>query len=99
VVRGEGEGQPGAHAADPHACRQDVGRPLRPAIGADLLAEVAALFEGTSEGELDEPLVRQAAQLCRDAGPTSRRSRRGSMNGGGGTRTPAARRSARPGGG
>lgn len=35
---------------------------------ADLLAEVAGLFEGTSEGELDEPLVRQAAQLCRLAG-------------------------------
>ena len=35
---------------------------------ADLLAEVAGIFEGTSEGELDEPLARQAAQLCRDAG-------------------------------
>jgi hypothetical protein len=35
---------------------------------ADLLAEVAGVFEGTSEGELDEPLARQAAQLCRDAG-------------------------------
>jgi len=35
---------------------------------ADLLAEVAGLFEGTSEGELDEPLVRQAAQLCRLTG-------------------------------
>ena len=35
---------------------------------ADLLAEVAGIFEGTSEGELDEPLTRQAAQLCRDAG-------------------------------
>src|SRR6185312_11037932 len=34
----------------------------------DLLAEVAGIFEGTSEGELDEPLARQAAQLCRDAG-------------------------------
>ena len=28
---------------------------------ADLLAEVAGIFEGTSEGELDEPLCRQAA--------------------------------------
>jgi hypothetical protein len=35
---------------------------------ADLLAEVAGIFEGTSEGELDEPLARQAAQLCRDDG-------------------------------
>jgi hypothetical protein len=34
----------------------------------DLLAEVAGIFEGTSEGELDEPLCRQAAQLCRLAG-------------------------------
>ena len=35
---------------------------------ADLLAEVAGIFEGTSEGELDEPLVRCAARLCRMAG-------------------------------
>src|SRR6266550_2805896 len=35
---------------------------------ADLLAEVAGIFEGTSEGELDEPLARPAAQLCRSAG-------------------------------
>jgi hypothetical protein len=35
---------------------------------ADLLAEVAGILEGASEGELDEPLSRQAAQLCRDAG-------------------------------
>ena len=35
---------------------------------ADLLAEVAGIFEGASEGELDEPRARQAAQLCRDAG-------------------------------
>jgi hypothetical protein len=34
----------------------------------DLLAEVAGIFEGTSEGELDEPLARQAAMLCRKAG-------------------------------
>jgi hypothetical protein len=32
---------------------------------ADLLAEVARIFEGASDGELDEPLARQAAQLCR----------------------------------
>jgi hypothetical protein len=35
---------------------------------ADLLAEVAGILEGASEGELNEPLGRQAAQLCRDAG-------------------------------
>ena len=34
----------------------------------DLLAEVAGIFEGTSEGELDEPLARSAARLCRMAG-------------------------------
>jgi hypothetical protein len=35
---------------------------------ADLLAEVAGILEGFHEGELDEALSRQAAQLCRDAG-------------------------------
>jgi hypothetical protein len=35
---------------------------------ADLLAEVAGVLEGASEGELDEPLARQAARLCRQAG-------------------------------
>ena len=35
---------------------------------ADLLAEVAGIFEGTSEGELDEPLARRASGLCRQAG-------------------------------
>ena len=35
---------------------------------ADLLAEAAGIFEGASEGELDEPLAMQAAQLCRLAG-------------------------------
>ncbi len=34
---------------------------------ADLLAEVAGIREGTSEGELNEPLKRQAADLCRKA--------------------------------
>jgi len=29
---------------------------------------VAGIFEGTGEGELDEPLTRQAAALCRKAG-------------------------------
>ena len=35
---------------------------------ADLLAEVAGIFEGASEGELGEPLARSAARLCRLAG-------------------------------
>ena len=35
---------------------------------ADLLAEVAGIFEGTSEGEPDEQLARAAAALCRKAG-------------------------------
>jgi hypothetical protein len=35
---------------------------------ADLLAHVTGILEGTSEGELDEPLARQAAGLCRAAG-------------------------------
>jgi hypothetical protein len=34
----------------------------------DLLAQVAGIFEGTSEGELGEPLARYAAELCRKAG-------------------------------
>lgn len=39
---------------------------------ADLLAEVAGILAGFSEGELHEPLARQAAQLCRDAGADPR---------------------------
>lgn len=35
---------------------------------ADLLAKVAGIFEGTSEGEPDESLARSAARLCRMAG-------------------------------
>ena len=35
---------------------------------ADLLAEVAGILEGAREGELDEPLARQAADMCRKAG-------------------------------
>ena len=35
---------------------------------ADLLAHVAGVLEGASEGQPDEPLARQAAALCRDAG-------------------------------
>jgi hypothetical protein len=35
---------------------------------SDLLAQVAGIFEGASEGRHDEPLARQAAALCRLAG-------------------------------
>jgi hypothetical protein len=35
---------------------------------ADLLAEVAGVLEGASEGRLDEPFARSAARLCRKAG-------------------------------
>jgi hypothetical protein len=35
---------------------------------SDLLAEVAGVLEGFSEGELDEFRARQAARLCRKAG-------------------------------
>ena len=35
---------------------------------ADLLAKVCGVMEGASEGELHEPLARQAAELCRKAG-------------------------------
>jgi hypothetical protein len=35
---------------------------------ADLLAEVAGILEGFSEGQLNERLARQAAGLCRAAG-------------------------------
>lgn len=34
----------------------------------DLLAEVAGLAEGSAEGQLDEPLARQVADLCHKAG-------------------------------
>jgi hypothetical protein len=34
----------------------------------DLLAEVAGILEGTSEGELNEPIARQSAWLCRQGG-------------------------------
>jgi hypothetical protein len=38
------------------------------AARADLLAEVAGVLEGARAGEPDEPLARQAADLCRKAG-------------------------------
>jgi len=52
---------------DEHAAAVAALREL--AVGrADLLAQVAGILEGASEGRLDEPFSRQAAQLCRDAG-------------------------------
>ncbi len=53
--------------ADEHDAAVAVLRELA-AGRADLLAEVAGLLEGFAEGQPDEPLMRQAAQLCRDAG-------------------------------
>ena len=43
---------------------------LRETAGArsDLLAEVAGIMLGASEGELDEPKAKAAAELCRQAG-------------------------------
>ena len=37
---------------------------------ADLLAHVAGIMEGFSEGQLDEPLARQAARCAARPGPT-----------------------------
>ena len=53
--------------ADEHAAAVAELRELA-AGRADLLAEVAGIMEGASEGEMDEPLLRQAARLCHDAG-------------------------------
>jgi hypothetical protein len=70
------------------------------AVGrADLLAEVAGIFEGTSEGEPDEPLARRAAWLCRKAGADPGGdpgvSGRGTAPKGRREAAPAVRRSAR----
>jgi len=53
--------------ADEHAASVAALREVA-AGRADLLAEVAGIMLGACEGQLDEPLMRQAAQLCRDAG-------------------------------
>jgi hypothetical protein len=53
--------------ADEEAAAVDALRELA-AGRADLLAEVAGIYEGASEGRHDEPLARQAAGLCRKAG-------------------------------
>ena len=44
----------------------------------DLLAEVCGIQTGVSEGRLNEPVKRQAADLCLKAGPARRRSLGGS---------------------
>jgi hypothetical protein len=53
--------------ADEHAVAVAALRELA-AGRADLLAQVTGLLEGFGEGQPDEPLMRQAAELCRDAG-------------------------------
>jgi hypothetical protein len=60
---------------------------------ADLLAEVAGVLEGTSEGEMDQPLKRQAAMLCRKAGADPEAVRAGSRKGGAGEQPRTCRRS------
>ena len=60
---------------------------------ADLLAEVAGIMEGFHEGELQESLARQAAQLCRDAEADPAQIRPGSTSGAGVPLRPASRRS------
>jgi hypothetical protein len=59
----------------------------------DLLAEVAGILEGASEGDLSEPIARQSAWLCRQAGAARRPSRPGSKKAAAGKRTRAGRRS------
>ena len=58
----------------------------------DLLAEVAGVLEGTSEGEPDEPLARQAAGLCRQARADSEAIPAWVAEGGVGGRRPGSRR-------
>jgi hypothetical protein len=52
---------------DEHAAAVGELRELAAGRG-DLLAEVGGVMEGFGQGQLDEPLARQAACLCRDAG-------------------------------
>jgi hypothetical protein len=49
-------------------CRKTLLSSALSQVRADLLAHVAGVLEGFSEGQLDEPLARQAAGLCRAAG-------------------------------
>lgn len=64
---------------------------------ADLLAEVAGVLEGVSEGELDEPLAGRPRPCAAGPGPTRRRYRRGPSKGSAAGRMPAVRRSRPPG--
>ena len=59
---------------------------------SDLLAEVAGIFEGTSEGEPDEPFARCAARLCCKAGADEALIPQWAMRGGAGQLPPAGRR-------
>ena len=80
---------------DEHAAAVDAIRELAGGR-ADLLAHVAGILEGTGEGQLDEPLARQAAGLCRDAGADPEAIPAGSRSGAsagpmpGGCRSPGA---------
>ena len=60
---------------------------------ADLLAEVAGILEGTSEGELTSRSRARPRDCAERPGPTRKRSRDGSRRVGGGELTPACRRS------
>jgi hypothetical protein len=51
---------------------------------ADLLAEVAGIFEGASEGEMDEPSPARQQDCAARPEPTRRRSRPGLRRGGAG---------------
>ena len=61
---------------------------------ADLLAQVAGIFEGASAGRHDEPLARQAATLSGSPEPTTPSSRPGPPKDAAGPGPPASRRTA-----
>ena len=64
---------------------------------ADLLAEVAGILEGASEGQLDKPLARCAARSCRlAAGRPGDGTRLGRGGPGAGGRRLAVRRYSDP---
>ncbi len=51
-----------------HARWRELTADEHAAAVAELRELAAGIMEGASEGEMDEPLMRQAAQLCHDAG-------------------------------
>jgi hypothetical protein len=68
-MRGPGDGDASLNSARVSPCPLAGDEAAELARGrGDLLAEVARVLEGASEGELDEPLARSAARLCRRAG-------------------------------